>query len=182
MRKTLFTQRMKNNIHDNQNKHCQRHNGLKALSTLTQGSQQKKIGIFLGICPKPVDRTPPPPPPCLGTFRNKNVTFGQKESGFQGENGEIHVSILTNPIFEQNSISDSGTDKARRWSDLDPIKICLPDIFRVISFITLFRSQSLFFLPIINIISQYLCLTWHDLAQGQTSQRFKKNTRYQYSL
>ena len=111
MRKTIFTQRMKNKIQDNQNKHCQRQNRLKALSTWTQGSQQKKDWYFLGICPKPVDRTPPPR---LGTFRNKNVTFGQKESGFQGENGEIHVSILTNPTFEQNSISDSGTDKARR--------------------------------------------------------------------
>ena len=36
----------------------------------------KRNGYLLGIFPKPV------PPPPLGTFRNMNVTFGQKKVGF----------------------------------------------------------------------------------------------------
>ena len=36
--------------------------------------------------PKPLDPPPPPPPP--GTFRNKNVTFGQKRRIFRAKNND----------------------------------------------------------------------------------------------
>ena len=54
--------------HNDHHQHCH-HNYQKV--------RVKKL--FLGIFPKPVG------PPPLGTFRNKNVTFGQKKSGFQGQ-------------------------------------------------------------------------------------------------
>ena len=55
---------------------------LSRLSCL--GKQSMKIS-FLGLNPKPVDAAPLLPPLLLGTFRNRNVNFCQKKSGFQGQ-------------------------------------------------------------------------------------------------
>ena len=46
-------------------------------SSNTGEGRHKQYWYFLGIFPKP--------PPPLGTFRNQNVTFGQKKSGFQDQ-------------------------------------------------------------------------------------------------
>ena len=48
-----------------------------------QGSTKKMV--FLGIIPKPVDHP-------LGTFRNKNVTFGQKRPVFKAKNNGHHFT------------------------------------------------------------------------------------------
>ena len=55
-------------------------NAFLFLSALGKTSK-KRYWDFLGILLKPMD----PPTPSLGSFRNTNVTFGQKNSGFQGQ-------------------------------------------------------------------------------------------------